>query len=82
MKDSSSASLSLRDAGMASWGKAPAVSYLLSRVLAPIAITLAITAVGTGYYYHQVTGSAFRMTYRSTAIPTPSLHIFVEAATA
>jgi len=43
--------------------KRPPFRILLSRVLAPIAITLAITAVGTGYYYHQVTGSAFRMTY-------------------
>jgi hypothetical protein len=43
--------------------KRPPFRILLSRVLAPITIILAITAVATGYYYHQVTGSAFRMTY-------------------
>jgi hypothetical protein len=43
--------------------KRPPFRVSLSRVLAPIAIILAITAVGTGYYYYRVTGSAFRMTY-------------------
>jgi hypothetical protein len=52
--------------GMLVWligSKRPPLHISLSRVLAPIAIILAITAIGTGYYYHQVTGSAFRMTY-------------------
>jgi len=43
--------------------KRPPFRISLSRVVAPIAIILAITAVATGYYYHQVTGGAFRMTY-------------------
>lgn len=33
------------------------------RVVLPIVVFLAATAVATGYYYHRVTGSAFRMTY-------------------
>ena len=33
------------------------------RLVFPIVIILAATAVATGYYYHRVTGSAFRMTY-------------------
>ena len=32
-------------------------------VVLPIAAVLTVTAIGTGYYYHCVTGSAFRMTY-------------------
>ena len=43
--------------------KRPPLRITIFRVLAPIAIVLGIAAVGTGYYYHQVTGSAFRMTY-------------------
>jgi hypothetical protein len=43
--------------------KRPPFRVSLTRVLTPLAIILAIAAVGTGYYYHQVTGSAFRMTY-------------------
>ncbi len=46
-----------------SGAKHPPFRISFSRVLAPIAIILAIAAVGTGYYYHRVTGSAFRMTY-------------------
>jgi hypothetical protein len=46
-----------------SGAKRPPFRISFSRVLAPIAIILAIAAVGTGYYYHRVTGSAFRMTY-------------------
>ncbi len=33
------------------------------RVVFPIFMILATTAIATGYYYHRVTGSAFRMTY-------------------
>jgi hypothetical protein len=32
-------------------------------VALPVALLLALTAAATGYYYHRVTGSAFRMTY-------------------
>ncbi len=52
--------------GMLVWlvgPKRPPWRISLSRVLAPIVIILAVAAVGTGYYYHEVTGSAFRMTY-------------------
>jgi hypothetical protein len=54
-------------AAMAAWltsplrPKPPAV---LSRVLAPIALILAVTAIATGYYNHRVTGSPFRMGYQ------------------
>jgi hypothetical protein len=53
-------------AAMLAWmfgSKRPPFRILLSRVLAPLVIVLSITAVATGYYYHQVTGSAFRMAY-------------------
>ncbi len=33
------------------------------RVGLPVAILLVVTAVATGYYYHRVTGNAFRMAY-------------------
>ena len=52
--------------GMLAWlagRKRPPIAILLAHVLAPIVIVLAIAAAGTGYYYHRVTGSAFRMTY-------------------
>jgi hypothetical protein len=52
--------------GMLAWllgPKRPPIAILLAHVLAPIAIVLAVAAAGTGYYYHRVTGSAFRMTY-------------------
>jgi hypothetical protein len=52
--------------GMLAWlggRKRPPIRIVLASVLAPIAIVLAITAAGTGYYYHRVTGSTFRMTY-------------------
>jgi hypothetical protein len=53
--------------GMLIWlfgKKHPPFRVALPRVLTPIAILLAIAAVGTGYYYRRVTGSAFRMTYQ------------------
>jgi hypothetical protein len=43
--------------------KRPPFRVLLLQVFAPIVVVLSITAVATGYYYQQVTGSAFRMTY-------------------
>ncbi len=43
--------------------KRPPFRITFSRVLAPIAMILTITAIATGYYYHEVTGSALRMTY-------------------
>jgi hypothetical protein len=42
----------------------PKVSIARRRVVVPIVIVLTLTAVATGYYYHRVTGSAFRLTYR------------------
>jgi hypothetical protein len=38
--------------------------FILRRPLALIALLLAVSAIATGYYYKQVTGSAFRMTYQ------------------
>ncbi len=52
--------------GMLAWltgRERPPFGIVIVRVLAPIAIVLAIASASTGYYYHQVTGSAFRMTY-------------------
>jgi hypothetical protein len=37
---------------------------LLRRALAAMVLLLAVPAICTGYYYKQVTGSAFRMTYQ------------------
>jgi hypothetical protein len=42
----------------------PKPPTVLSRVLAPIALILAVTAIATGYYNHRVTGSPFRMGYQ------------------
>jgi hypothetical protein len=42
----------------------PQVSITRQRVVVPIVIVLTLTAVATGYYYHRVTGSAFRLTYQ------------------
>ncbi len=42
----------------------PRLGTVLSRVVAPIALILAITAVATGYYNYRVTGSPFRMGYQ------------------
>ena len=36
---------------------------LVIRVALPMAAVLTVTALATGYYYHRVTGSPFRMTY-------------------
>jgi hypothetical protein len=41
----------------------PSRARVLSRVALPILIGVALAAAATGYYYHRVTGSAFRMTY-------------------
>jgi hypothetical protein len=42
----------------------PRLPTVATRVLAPIALILAITAVATGYYNYRVTGSPFRMGYQ------------------
>ncbi|HXM60501.1 MAG TPA: hypothetical protein VN950_06565 [Terriglobales bacterium] len=42
----------------------PKLPAVLIRVIAPIALILAITAVATGYYNYRVTGSPFRMGYQ------------------
>jgi hypothetical protein len=52
--------------GMLAWlvsRKRPSIQTVVVCVFAPITIVLAITAAGTGYYYHRVTGSALLMTY-------------------
>ncbi|MBZ5721587.1 MAG: hypothetical protein LAO03_14505 [Acidobacteriia bacterium] len=47
------------------WGKnRPPLAIALRRVILPLMVLLSLTAVATGYYYHSVTGSALRMTYR------------------
>jgi hypothetical protein len=48
------------------WGvrrKLPALPAILSRVVLPASLLLVIGAAATGYYYRQVTGNPFRMTY-------------------
>jgi hypothetical protein len=42
----------------------PEFSIVFRRVVVPLALILAATAVATGYYYYRVTGSPFRMTYQ------------------
>jgi len=42
----------------------PEPKILLSRVVLPILLVLAIGGAATGYYYYRVTGSPFRMTYQ------------------
>jgi hypothetical protein len=42
----------------------PAPKTLFSHVVLPILFVLAISCAATGYYYHRVTGSPFRMTYQ------------------
>jgi hypothetical protein len=41
----------------------PKFPVILGRVVLPIVLVGTLAAVATGYYYHRVTGSAFRMTY-------------------
>jgi hypothetical protein len=43
--------------------KRPHISVTLSRVVLPIVIVLAITAVADGYYNYRITGSPFRLAY-------------------
>ena len=43
--------------------ESPPLRVSLRRVVLPITVVLAITAVGTGYYFWRVTGSPFRMPY-------------------
>ncbi len=43
----------------------PAFSRSVPRVVVPIFGVLLVAAVGTGYYYHRVTGSPFRMAYQT-----------------
>ncbi len=42
----------------------PEPKILLSRVVLPILLILAVGGAATGYYYYRVTGSPFRMTYQ------------------
>jgi len=42
----------------------PEPRLLLSRVVLPILLLLAVSGAATGYYYYRVTGSPFRMTYQ------------------
>jgi hypothetical protein len=42
----------------------PKLSVVLTRLLAPIAVVLAITAIATGYYNYRVTGSPLQMAYQ------------------
>ncbi len=42
----------------------PEAKLLLSRVVLPILLVLAVGGAATGYYYYRVTGSPFRMTYQ------------------
>lgn len=44
--------------------KRPALARSLGHVVLPLLLLLGLTAAATGYYYHVVTGSALRMTYR------------------
>ncbi|HZQ69291.1 MAG TPA: hypothetical protein VFA68_12290 [Terriglobales bacterium] len=43
--------------------KRPNSALIMRRLIVPALIALAAGAIGTGYYYHRVTGNAFRMTY-------------------
>jgi hypothetical protein len=42
----------------------PELSIVFRRVVVPLIVILAATALATGYYYYRVTGSPFRMTYQ------------------
>ena len=44
--------------------KRPAFSIMIPKLVAPVLVILAITAIATGYYFDRVTGSPFRMTYQ------------------
>jgi hypothetical protein len=44
--------------------KRPPLSIGVRKLLVPVMIVLAVTAVATGYYYKRVTESPFRMTYQ------------------
>jgi len=44
--------------------KRPPFSNTVRKVFSPVILILAVTAVATGYYYKQVTGDPFRMTYQ------------------
>jgi hypothetical protein len=43
--------------------RCPGISIAVSRVLLPLALTLALAAAWTGHYYQHVTGNPLRMTY-------------------
>jgi hypothetical protein len=42
----------------------PPFAIFLRRILLPATVVLMLAALATGYFYHRVTGSAFRMTYQ------------------
>ena len=42
----------------------PGLSVAMRKVVAPVMVILAVTAVATGYYYDRVTGNPLRMTYQ------------------
>jgi hypothetical protein len=44
--------------------RGPAFRRSLPRVIVPILLVLLVAAAATGYYYREVTGNAFRMTYQ------------------
>jgi hypothetical protein len=45
----------------------PPATILLRRVVIPLSLLLAMTAIATGYYFWRVTGSPFRMPYQVEA---------------
>jgi len=54
-------------ASMLAWligSRRPRLSICLGRVVAPLAVSLAVTAVATGYYNYRVTGSPFLLAYQ------------------
>jgi len=55
----------------------PPARQALARVLLPMAIVLLMGGLATGWYYYRVTGSAFRMTYETSAAQYGTAPYFV-----